>query len=163
MAGTENVELVRRCYDALLRGDVAAILERLDESVEWEVVGPEVIPFAGKFLGRDGVERFFGIVAETVERDGPEAVEVHHVAAIGDRVFALGTDRIRLKPHGVELSCWWVHVFTIEGGRIVKLLELFDREAALRALSRLAPGDAPEVILATLAGEPTNPAEGSPR
>ncbi len=52
---TENVELVRRGYEAFNRGDVDAVLELFDPAVELGVL--EDSPISGEFRGHEGFRR----------------------------------------------------------------------------------------------------------
>jgi ketosteroid isomerase-like protein len=49
----ENVEVLREGYDAFARGDLDAVLERLDPDVDWE---PAIAPILGVEVvrGREG-------------------------------------------------------------------------------------------------------------
>jgi ketosteroid isomerase-like protein len=54
----ENVENVRRGYEAFARGDLDAVLERLDSDVDWQ---PAIAPILGveTVRGKEAVRRFF--------------------------------------------------------------------------------------------------------
>jgi ketosteroid isomerase-like protein len=59
-----HVATVQEMYAAFGRGDVAAILERLSESVEWEYgAGPSEVPWLQRRHGRDGAAEFFQSLA----------------------------------------------------------------------------------------------------
>ncbi len=148
-----HVSLVRRCYDALLCGDLSTLLDAMAEDVEFVVHGPAAVPFTGSFRGRSGVEDFFRLVAEHTARDGEQhAPEIHEVVAIGPHVFAYGRDRLRVKATGEEFGGWWVHVFQFQAGRIVRFRELFDAEAAVKTFRRIdrdaSPGEVWDALLA---------------
>jgi ketosteroid isomerase-like protein len=53
----ENVENVRRGYEAFARGDLDAVLERLDSDVDWH---PAIAPILGveTVRGKEAVRRF---------------------------------------------------------------------------------------------------------
>lgn len=66
MSEQENVQTVRKAYDAFARGDIATLMEMVHEDVEWEKPGDsKIIPHAGKRRGRDAVKEFFMLVGET--------------------------------------------------------------------------------------------------
>jgi ketosteroid isomerase-like protein len=54
-----NKETVQDIYAAFGRGDVAAILERLDEGVEWEYGAASEVPWLQPRRGRTGAAEFF--------------------------------------------------------------------------------------------------------
>ncbi len=51
MSEQQNAELIKSVYDAFGRGDLAYILDRLAEDVDWTLEGPAIIPYAGKRKG----------------------------------------------------------------------------------------------------------------
>jgi ketosteroid isomerase-like protein len=51
----KNVELVQDIYAAIGRSDMPAVLGRMAEDIEIHLPGPSEIPFAGTYLGHDGV------------------------------------------------------------------------------------------------------------
>jgi len=54
----ENVEILREGFEQFARGDVEAVLERLDPDVDWR---PAIAPILGveTVRGRDAVREFF--------------------------------------------------------------------------------------------------------
>ena len=57
-------QTVEEIYAAFGRGDVAAILDRLDESVEWEYgAQPGDVPWLQPRHGKDGAAEFFASLA----------------------------------------------------------------------------------------------------
>lgn len=58
-------ETVQEIYEAFGRGDVAAILDRLEESVEWEYgAQPGEVPWLQPRHGKAGAAEFFASLAE---------------------------------------------------------------------------------------------------
>lgn len=56
----QPIETVRAIYEAFGRGDIPAILEHLDEDVEWEYgLAPSGVPWLEPRRGRAGVAGFF--------------------------------------------------------------------------------------------------------
>src|SRR5215217_3504576 len=54
----ENVENVRRGYEAFARGDLDAVLERLDSAVDWHPVIAPILDVE-TVRGKEAVRRFF--------------------------------------------------------------------------------------------------------
>lgn len=71
-----NKETVREMYEAFGRGDVGAILERLDENVEWEHgASPTGVPWLQPRHGRAGAAEFFASLAGLeIHRFVPKAI-----------------------------------------------------------------------------------------
>jgi ketosteroid isomerase-like protein len=64
MAEQENVASIQQLYERFGRGDLPAVLGMLADDVEWYDPGPPEVPHAGRYHGRDGVARFFALLAE---------------------------------------------------------------------------------------------------
>ena len=139
-----NVATVTEFYDALLANDLPAILEMVAEDVELEVYGPPEVPFAGTRRGREGVEEFFRIVSESVARDSEDlSPEFHEFIAQREKVVALGRDRVRCKGGSGIYDSWWIHVFTVREGKLVRMQEFIDSAASQAVFSTPAPPTGP--------------------
>jgi ketosteroid isomerase-like protein len=81
-----NVETVKEMYEAFGRGDVPAIIEKLDENVEWDTEIPaEGVPWMEPRRGKANVPGFFEALAPlNITRFDP-----HTIFSEGDKVFAL--------------------------------------------------------------------------
>ena len=114
MADSAQVAVVRRLYEA--RGDPDVIRQVLSPDVRWEVV--EGFPYSDVYLG------FENFVAK-----GSEFFES------GDRVIALGNYTGRAKGTGKEFTARFAHVWTLQGGRIIRLQQCADTVQLVRALA----------------------------
>jgi ketosteroid isomerase-like protein len=127
----ENVRRLELMYDAFKTGDMETILGIIDDEMDLEVVGPSTVPFAGRFRGRAAIEEFFAIVAEHTDRHPADPTPiVHEMIAEGDKVVAMGVDRVRSKATGAHYDGWWIHVIEMRAGKIVRLREFMDTAAA---------------------------------
>ena len=137
MSEALNTQIVKDAYAAFGRGDVNAILETLDDSIEWEAVkGTEgVVPTAGLRRGRDEVRQFFSQLAGTVEF---QRFEPRQFVAQGDLVVALGYYSGTAKPTGRAFSSDWVMVFTLNNGRVTRFQEFADSAALVNAFATTA-------------------------
>jgi ketosteroid isomerase-like protein len=133
----KNIEIVKRLYAAFDSDDsdssgngLDAILGLLAEDVDWEFQGPEAIPYAGSYHGREAVARFFAMIPEYVE-----ALEfnVRQYLADGDVVIALGDEKMRVKSTGKTFEMEWADIYTFKKGRIVRFREYTDTGAILLA------------------------------
>ncbi|HMQ63305.1 MAG TPA: nuclear transport factor 2 family protein [Flavilitoribacter sp.] len=60
-----NLETVQQIYAAFGMGDVPAILDKLSDDAVWEHYGnTDLVPFAGKFVGKGEVLRFFQLLSQ---------------------------------------------------------------------------------------------------
>lgn len=63
-----NVDVVLSDYAAFGRGDIATIQASLTDNCDWSHVGnPAIVPFAGTFIGKSEVGRFFENVGKSVQ------------------------------------------------------------------------------------------------
>ena len=131
MSEQQNVKLVQDTYAAFQRGDIAGLLNNLDNNVDWSIQGPkDIIPFIGHLHGRDQVAKFFSTLAQSQD---VEQFEPKTYIAQGDRVVALGHYRWRVKATGRKYESDFAHVFTIRNGKQAKFEEYTDTYAAASA------------------------------
>ncbi len=81
-----NAETVRTIYEAFGRGDVATILDKLDDAVEWETTVPvSDVPWLQARRGKPNIAGFFESMAPLkITRFEP-----HTIFEGGDKVFVL--------------------------------------------------------------------------
>lgn len=123
-----NVEVVHSAYAAFGRGDIPALVELLDDAVQWS--SPRTLPQGGEFSGKEGVLEFFqgvGGAWESLDID---------VESVGD----LGAGLVTAVVHGsgslraggpAEYGA--THAFTLEDGKITSFREYVDLDRALVA------------------------------
>jgi ketosteroid isomerase-like protein len=126
----ENVELVRRAYEAFNRGDLDGMFAHAAPTFEYRATG--VIPgAAGVYRGpeeyRRFLERWWG------EFEEPE-VDVHEFIDAGDQVLVSLTFRGRGKQSGVETHWSLWQLWTARAGKVVRGQGFTNREAALEAV-----------------------------
>ena len=123
MNENDNVEVVRRGYDAFGRGDINRLLALFDEQIEWVTPGPAELATSGRRVGRQAVAEFFTTVNDMfeIQRFEPKAF-----IAQGERVVVLGEETSRVKTTGKVLDAHWAHVFTLRNGKVVALHEYMD-------------------------------------
>ena len=131
MSDQANVAVVQQAYEAFGRGDIPGVLELLTDDVEWTMQGPSVIPFAGTYRGREGIEEFFTLLDETLEI---EQFEPRKFVGQDDTVV-LGYERDVVKQTGRGFETEWAHVYTLRDGKIAMGLFIEDTAAYVEALS----------------------------
>jgi ketosteroid isomerase-like protein len=128
----ENVELIRRGFEAVNRGDLEGAIELADPPPEFEFVphGVLIPDLASVQRGPEGWRRvnemFWG------EFDDPH-IETHEMIDAGDQVFTSFTLSGRGKHSGVETTWEAFSVWTVRDGRVVRWLGFTDRAEALEA------------------------------
>ena len=119
----DNLQIVQAAYDAFGRGDIAGILSLVADEVDWEVLGPAVIPFAGPRRGKAGVGLFFQQLSDCFD---VEVFELDQFVVQDATVVVLGHERMKSKKTGMSHSGQWAHVHTIAGGKIARFREYTD-------------------------------------
>jgi ketosteroid isomerase-like protein len=130
MSEQANVRLIRELYDAFSRGDLAAVLSSIDTQAELVFEGPQSIPWAGNWRGREGWARFFQTLGETTDEI---TVSMEPFAAQCDHVAAVGRYRARVKRTGRRIDSPLVHLWTVRDGQVVRCQELTDTAAEAAA------------------------------
>ena len=126
------VDVVRTVYDRLQKGDIEGVLANFGNDCEVEFLGPEGIPFAGKYVGARGMGealRKFTGTCEIIEF-GPDAFQ-----ADGDFVTVLGHEHCRCKATGREWRTRLVELFVVRDGKIRSFLCMYDTAGVLAAYS----------------------------
>ena len=86
MSQQDNLTIVKDIYDAVGRGDVAAILDRVSDDVDWAAeAASKTAPWYGPRAGKDGVASFFSDLATSIE-----------ISAFTPHSFAAGEDDVHL-------------------------------------------------------------------
>jgi uncharacterized protein len=137
MQETENTKIVQDAYAAFGRGDVQAILERLDEGVVWRGVygAARHVPTSGERRGKSQVAEFFKQVAESVKFSRFEPKEF---VATGDKVVALG-HYTATTPIGKKFDADFAMVFTLRNGKVIEFQEFTDSAAVNAAYESEEP------------------------
>jgi ketosteroid isomerase-like protein len=130
----ENVEIVRRIYEASARRDAETVMALYDPDVEWDGSRhrwAEIMDGEAKWRGHDALRTFFRRYHEMwkdFEYDIDELLDT------GERVVSVVTSRARGRSSGVVVE-WTdqVGLWTIRDGRVVHVAWLPSREEALEA------------------------------
>jgi ketosteroid isomerase-like protein len=114
---TENLDLIRRGYEAFGRGDITTVLGILDPNIHWHVPGRS--PLSGDYNGHDEVIAFFTKTQELAA--GTFSIEINDMLASTQRVVVLCTvSALRLGQHW---STPEVHVWRVAMGQAVEFRE----------------------------------------
>jgi ketosteroid isomerase-like protein len=112
-AGSDDVEVIKRLFDAFSRRDMEAALDVLDPGVLFEPAPTLARPHRS-YVGHSGMRQYFEDVADTWERLDVTIQEYRHV---GDCVIAFG--RIYAAGRGSVADDPASFVWRLEGGKVV--------------------------------------------
>jgi ketosteroid isomerase-like protein len=121
------VSLIRESYEALNEGRFDWVAEHVPP--DFELVPPPGSGIPGRFVGPEGVSRFYAEIADAWET---ARTDVEEVVDLGDRVVVLGRIRNRGRTSGIELDVVAAHLWTVEDGVPVRVELIGDRQEALR-------------------------------
>jgi uncharacterized protein len=126
----ENVESVRRGYEAFARGDLDAVLAVLDPDVDWR---PAIAPILGveTLRGREGVRKFF--TEDLFEGFDEFRAEPLSFEDFGEAVLVMVRYTGRGESTGLELDQIFATVYTLRNGRTVTMKDYPTRATALEA------------------------------
>lgn len=125
------VDTVRRFYDALGRGDVAAVVLLLDPDVEWTEA--ERFPYyGGTWRGPQAVVDNL-LKPLSSDWEGFSATP-HEFVAEGERVVALGAYSGAFKKTGRSFSAAFAHVWRVRGDKLAKFDMHTDTAKVLEAM-----------------------------
>ncbi|GAA4350365.1 hypothetical protein GCM10023165_37680 [Variovorax defluvii] len=125
-------DIVRQAYAAFGRKDIAGILALLSDDVDWRFYAGEAagISYAGKFTGKQQVQAWFGMLAES---DDIQGFEPREFLEGPEHVTVLGWERAKPLPKGKEFETEWVHVFNVKNGKITRWIGTGDTAARVAA------------------------------
>ena len=128
----ENVEVVRRIWDAADRRDTQAVFSLYDLDVELDVSGfPVVATNAYLYRGHEGLRRLFAEWQEIWSDADSNLVELIDA---GDRVVSVYNYRGRGRASGAALEEVFATVWTIRNEKAVRVEWFTGRGAALEAV-----------------------------
>jgi ketosteroid isomerase-like protein len=125
----ENVEIVRRGYEAYNRGDPEGMTADLAPNFEYETTG-SIPGVRARYEGPEGWIEGVGWLASEFENP---RVEIRELIDAGDQVLALITIQGRGKQSGVETSWDLWQLWTMRDGKVVHGRGFMRRDEALDA------------------------------
>jgi ketosteroid isomerase-like protein len=127
----ENVEIVRRAYEAFSRAGLDALLEHFHPNAEYDITAA-IGPYAGMYYGRAAIRNFLADYFESweyVQMEPEDFIEVGE-----DHVVVLLRMHMRGKGSGVEVKAQTTNVWTVRDGKAVRMAVYNDKAEALEAV-----------------------------
>jgi ketosteroid isomerase-like protein len=128
----ENTAKVQALFAAFGRGDVQFILNNVAENVDWQVLGPAIIPQAGPHKGKAEVGKFFAKVAQSYDIT---QFEPRDFVAQNYSVVAIVDYAGKVKKTGKSYAVQVAMLFVFKDGKVVKFREYPDTAGLVAALS----------------------------
>ena len=130
-----NTEIVQKAYECFGKGDIPGLLECCADDIGWTIPEIENAAFAGARKGKAAVAEFFNQLSagEDITHFAPS-----EFIAQNDKVVVLGESTATVRSTEKTYFTAWVHIFTVNDGKITNFLEFFDNAAATRAFQMSA-------------------------
>jgi ketosteroid isomerase-like protein len=129
----ENVEVVRRVYEAAARGDTAAVFALYDPDIEWDASRTSRGVMTGRVVhGRDALLKWLREwyeVWETIDDDLEGLIEAND-----DTIISIMVQRGRGRASGVEVEDRLATVWTISEGKVTRVVWFPTEEEARQAV-----------------------------
>jgi ketosteroid isomerase-like protein len=127
----ENVEIVRRTWQAFADGGLDALAEFWDDEINWRAI-EGAVDDVGEIQGAEAMRRYLQDWLDTFEDITSVPTELLDV---GDgRVVAVLHVTGRARLSGVRTELRYAIVYTLRDGKIVRGREYADRQEALQAV-----------------------------
>lgn len=127
---SDNVDAIKKGYDAFNSGDAETLAGVFAEDVRWEGSRDQRVPGAGTYESRDDVMASLGKAVEPFESFKSEPDEF---IEDGDTVVVLGHTEGRTKS-GNDLKVPFAHIWRMSDGAIQRGQLLTDTSLVLEAL-----------------------------
>jgi ketosteroid isomerase-like protein len=124
----ENVEIVRRAYDLVTRGDIAGMVDII--SPQFELRENVLAPDAAVYHGREGLKKWLDA---SLEAFGDFRFAPERFIERGDWIFVPVHSYGRGKASGAPFDARYVTAFKVELGKVVLAASYQDLSAALKA------------------------------
>jgi len=125
-----EVEVVRRFLDALLRGDMDALLAETDPAIE--IDDRDITLDTDRYRGHDGLFRWLEVWGTSWESWRVEDLDIRPVES--GRVIALFVMCVTGKGSGVELDRRDAATFRLHDAKVVEIAYYNDQRQALEAV-----------------------------
>ena len=124
----ENLAVIRGVYERFAGGDFTASLAVADRHVLF--VLPPGFPESGTYLG---VEELIAYTRGFLEPWSRITIEAEELEPAGDSVFAAVCQRGEGEGSGASTEFRYFQVWSFRGGRVIRLENFRERDAALEA------------------------------
>jgi ketosteroid isomerase-like protein len=128
----ENLDVVRRSFQALARGDFEAAFAEHAPDTEWRTASDE--PDSQTYRGIEGLRRLVASLAEPWEDRFERSVELESFISRGPWVVVPWRARLHGRGSGLEIEVFETYAVLVRAGKIVRVDEYRTTEEALEAV-----------------------------
>lgn len=120
----DNATTIRGIYEAVSRGDVAAVLAGMDERIEWNEAEHYTYWPGGAFTGPQAVAT--GVFARIAQDLQDFRIDVRRIVAAGDTVLVEARYRGSVIATGKAFDAQVAHVWDLRDGKVVRFQQYTD-------------------------------------
>lgn len=131
MADNANLNAAQEAYAAFGRGDIPAVLAAMSDDIEWVMLGPSDLPWAGTFRGKQAVGEWFQRLGENLEF---RVFQPKEWIAQGDKVAVLLRGEATYRKTGKPIDQDEVHWMTFRDGKMVRFQAFEDTAQGVAAV-----------------------------
>ena len=128
----DNLELVRRSFQALAHGDFEAAFADHDPDTEWRTASDE--PDSQTYQGIEGLRRLVATLAEPWDNRFDGSVQLEELQQRGPWVIVPWRARLHGRGSGLELEVYETCAVLVRSGKIARVEEYRTTEEALEAV-----------------------------
>jgi ketosteroid isomerase-like protein len=128
----DNLELVRRSFDAFVAGDFETAFAAFDPRAEWTAAEDE--PDSRTYSGIEEIRGFVRSIAEPWTNRFDRTVVPEDYIDLGDWIVVPTSGRLHGKGSGIEVDVIETYAVLVRNGRIVRVDEYRTREQAIQAV-----------------------------
>ena len=129
----DNIAATQTLFAAFGAGDIPGILEHLNDDIVIEFYGPETIPYAGVYKGKEEARSFFETVLSSV---AIHQFEPQEMLADADKVVVTGHLNLESLSTGGVIDSDFVHVITLKDEKWSRFRDFMDTAVAVAAFTR---------------------------
>ena len=128
-----KIQAVQRIYEAVGRGDVAAIQAEVSDDVDWAAEAASTsVPWFGSHIGKDGVARFFQEIGTNIEiKEFTPLSFTSNDTDVVATIWWTYTVAATGKSAAMHMQHWW----RFAGGKVVYFRGSEDTEQSAAAFS----------------------------
>jgi ketosteroid isomerase-like protein len=133
MSAESSKAVARAYFDAITRGDRAALLALFRPDLRWSVPKGAVAPFGGVHHGAEKIADLMLGAVDAAFVPGTQRVEIRLMLAEGDVVVAETRMTAQRRAGAPDYDNAYVFVFELSGDRIAEIREHVDTRSAAEA------------------------------
>ena len=121
---SRRLDIVTEIFDDFIRnGSIEALLRHAADDIAYNISIPPGTPISGKFIGKEGIRRYFGLVDSILET---RRINVLESIEGSNKVVVLGDEVMCVKSTGQEFFSDWCTVVGFVGEQIDRVTVIED-------------------------------------